>query len=426
MRPPLRSSPGRQRGATTLLITLLLLFALLLGTAFASRDLIFEQRTSANQYRSTQAFEAAEAGLEWALAQLNTSGRLDAGCQPTQDAGANRFRERYLRHDRATSMFAAATWNDAGVASALQPSCVLTSVGWACSCPTSGPPALATPDDGAVAAAFTLHFHAGAKPGLVRVVAVGCSRLAAPCAAGAARADSSAQIEVVLALLPGLRSAPAAALTTRGAVVADSAAFGAHNRDVLSGGTAIHAGGAIAASRARLSSPAGAATVDQMVSHDAALAGLDAARFFTSYFGIDQPGWMRQPAALRLSCSGNCAAALQRAIAAGGPNALIAVDGELLIEGPVLLGTAEQPVIIVASGAAQLRGAVALTGVIHAATLAWSDNGGRGALLRGAAISAGSYQGDGTPEFVYDAAVLAQLNHNSGSFVRVNGSWRDF
>ena len=81
----MNASPSRQGGVAALGLTLLLLFALLLGVAYVNRNLVFEQRASANQYRSTQAFEAAEAGLEWTLARLNDVRPIGADCLPTAD-----------------------------------------------------------------------------------------------------------------------------------------------------------------------------------------------------------------------------------------------------------------------------------------------------------------------------------------------------
>ena len=68
------SHPRAQRGAATLIVVMLLFFIVSLVAAYAGRNLIFEQKTSANQYRATQAFEAADAGLEWALAVPSTEG----------------------------------------------------------------------------------------------------------------------------------------------------------------------------------------------------------------------------------------------------------------------------------------------------------------------------------------------------------------
>ena len=42
------------------------------------------------------------------------------------------------------------------------------------------------------------------------------------------------------------------------------------------------------------------------------------------------------------------------------------------------------------------------------------------------AVVAGSYVGNGTPDLRRDADVLARLATGTGSFVRVNGSWKDF
>ena len=69
-RPSPAHPRGRtQRGAASLVVVMVLFFIITLVAAYTSRNLLFEQRTSANQYRSTLAFETAEAGIEWALAR---------------------------------------------------------------------------------------------------------------------------------------------------------------------------------------------------------------------------------------------------------------------------------------------------------------------------------------------------------------------
>ena len=134
-RRPHRSS-RRQRGAAALVVTMLLVFAMLIVVAVANRNAIVETRASANQYRSTQSFEAAEAGLEWALARLNDNTPIGDDCLPSADPAAPSFRERYLRDDGAG--FVAATGDDAGTPVPLQAACVRGESGWSCSCPASG------------------------------------------------------------------------------------------------------------------------------------------------------------------------------------------------------------------------------------------------------------------------------------------------
>lgn len=414
-----------QRGAAALVVTLMLFFAMVLVAVFANRNLVFEQRASANQYRSTQAFEAAEAGLEWALAQLNANQRIGADCLPSADPAAGSFRSRYLAVARQTGALTPRTWNAAGTPTALLPSCVRAGGGWSCSCPTDGPPNLSPPAGTAAAMAFSLQFSATAKPGVVRVVANGCTRLAGACVAGSSEpADASAKIEVALGLVAGLRTPPAATVTTRGGFDAGSATLGLHNSDPATG-IAVDAGGAINAPLARLTAPAGAPKNALLVGNDAALAALGPARFFAAYFDVSKAAWKAQPAVTRISCTDDCASVLVAALAAAADGALIHVDGNLSIAGPLTLGSVERPVVIVVDGAAQLDGAVALYGVLHAAALSWQHTSGA-AFVRGALLSEGAYQGNAAPELFYDTAVLDTLAHATGSFARVNGSWRDF
>ena len=422
-----RSAREHQRGIAALAVTMLLLFALLLAVGFVNRNLIFEQRASANQYRSTQAFEAAEAGLEWALAQLGDNQRIGADCLPTTDATATSFRTRYLRYDAPSATHSAATWTEAGVVTPLRPTCVRADTGWTCSCPSNGRAVLTPPAGTVPAPAFTVRFQSVGSPGLVRAIAVGCTSLGAECApVGDGTTDASARVQVLFGLLPGIRTVPAAALTVHGSVHADSAAFGAHNRDAASGGLAIHAGGAVDAAQVHLSVPAGASMSTAVAGSDTALASLTPAQFFATYFGIDRNARANQPVMRRLSCSTDCTAALLTAIDHDAGSSLVHVDGDLPIQGPATLGSRERPVVIVASGAIRFEGPVVLNGVAYGGSVAWNHTGAPGALVRGALISEGDYQGDGTPEIVYDAEVLARLKGNAGTFTRVNGSWGDF
>ena len=419
-------SPGarQQRGAAALVVTSLLFFVMVLVTLFVNRNLVFEQRASANQYRATQAFEAAEAGAEWALAQLNDPQRIGPDCLPVADSAATSFRSRYI--SQTSAAFAARTWNDGAVATPLQPTCVRAGTGWNCSCPTNGAPVLnASAGDGPLPA-FSLQFVAGDKPGTLRVLATGCTSLAGECLAGStSNADATARVDVTVGLLAGLRTPPAAALTTRGSVDADGAAFGAHNADPATG-LALHAGAGIAAGQARLTVPAGAPAASALLSGDAGLAALSADRFFASYFGLDKQRWKAQPAVKRLVCSSDCGAAITAAAAATDGSALIWIDGDLALDGPVTVGSVEHPVVLVVDGTARIRGAVTFHGLLYGTALSWNDTAVPGAVVRGAAVSESNYAGNGTPEFVYDSSVLTTLTTRSGSFARINGGWRDF
>jgi Tfp pilus assembly protein PilX len=73
MKPPYRlRSPSAygQSGVVTLFAAIVLTVLVTLVTLFSTRVLVFEQRASANQFRSTQALEAAQSGLDQAVAWL--------------------------------------------------------------------------------------------------------------------------------------------------------------------------------------------------------------------------------------------------------------------------------------------------------------------------------------------------------------------
>jgi hypothetical protein len=354
------STPRSQHGGAALIVTLMLFLAMALAAFAVNRHLVFEQRTSANQARATQAFEAAEAGLEWAQAQLNSTQRIGADCLSSTDPAALSFRERYLAIDSATGAITAA---------ALNPSCVRTGSGWVCGCPASGPAGLSAPIGTEPAPAFSLQFQPASRAaGAVRVSASGCTSLAGACQPGStATADATAHTEVTLALFAGLRTPPAAALTTRDAA---------------------------------------SQTADQ---------------FFAATFGIDKATWQRQPVVARLRCDVDCGTAIHDAIAVG--STLIWVDGDLTLTAPVTLGSATQPVVIAASGAAHLDGSVTVVGAVYAASVSL---GSASAIVQGAVLNEGAYAGPASPDFRHDSAVLTALTHHTGSFARVSGSWRDF
>ena len=418
------NSPRAQRGAAALVVTLLLFFAMLIAAAFANRNLLLEQRSAANQYRATQAFEAAEAGLEWAAAQLNANRRIGADCSPSTDPTAESFRSRYLQISPHTGVLTPITVSVAGSAIALRPSCVRAGSGWSCSCPANGPSTLIPPTGPTAAAAFVLQFLATDKPGVLRVRSTGCTHLAGACVPGSTtRVDASAQVEVALGLVGGLRTPPAATLTARGNVVS-SGALGVHNADP-STGLAINAGGAFTAPLARLSGPAGTPVSSLLAGNDAALAALPAARFFAAHFGVDKAAWAAQPAVTRIRCTADCSAALLAAVATAADGALIQVDGDLDLTGPLVLGSAQKPVAIVVSGGARLDGDITLHGLLYAQSMSW-NHATRGALVRGALLSETSFEGDADADLVFDTAVLDRLRNTTGSFARVGGSWRDF
>jgi hypothetical protein len=423
-----RSHPRSQRGAAALLVVMLLFFVISMVAAYASRNLIFEQKTSANQYRATQAFEAAEAGLEWAVALLN-GGRIDDTCAPSTDVGQSTFRARYLNIDFDTGLFEPRTWDNAGATEELHPSCVRTDAGWSCHCPGNAAPVLAEPVGTGAYPAFRISFLPGGQAGAVRIESVGCTRLDEACLRDGqgSSGEAAARVSVVVALSSALATPPAAALTARGDIDAGAALLQLHNVDPTTRGITAHSGGAATLPPAQLTTLPGTPPQSSVVDGDSLLAAQTAEQMFTTTFRMAKSTYKQQPATVVLdNCATSCSAKLQAAAQAH-PGRVLWVEGDMTLDADVVLGSALEPVLIVSTGNINLdAAAVQIFGLLYSQAADWA-NGGLGAVtVQGAAMAEGDFTGTGSPVIQYDPDILKRLNLGTGTMVRVPGSWRDF
>jgi len=441
-----------QRGAAALVVVMMLFFIVSLVAAYASRNLIFEQRTSANNYRATQAFDAAEAGLEWTIAMLN-GGRIDASCASTADTTRTSFRERYLEAE-ADGSLKLLPWSDAGTDKPFFPSCVRDGGGMSCSCPIAGNPVLAAPAGSGAATSFRISFEAvGGQPGLVRVFSRGCSGFGGPCYPDAATGvDANAEVSALLGLAPSLTQTPVAAFTVRGPAPFDPG--GARFVGGGAGGLAINAGGPIDPAPV-VSGPAGTpidpASGGLVVPLDTSLSDLPVSgglspgeMMFLATFGMPPAAFRVQPAVVRLSCVDDCATVVQLAADAH-PGRVLWIDGDLTIPSAATLnlGSSAAPAMLVVTGDLDFAvdSIVDIHGLVYSRGTGWTADGT--ATVTGAFVAEGAASADptidggftivGAPTLVFDQAAVERLAQvrarqvlDFGSFVRVPGSWRDF
>ena len=398
------------QGAASLALIMVWLVAASLVVLYANRALIFEQRASANQVRSAQAFEAAEAGIEWALALLSHPGPVDSQCRPTDASGARTLRERLLQVDGATGRVSAGP---------AQAGCGRAAGGtWQCSCPGSGGPAW--PPGDTAATAFSLRVEAGQRAGSFGLVAAGCANATDPCASSPA--DAHAQVSTVVASLPLLAQPPAAAVMAGGSVEL-GAGTQVSNDDAASGGVTAAAGGAVTLDAAtQLLSLPGRPGTASISADDASLQDV---ALFTRVLGLAPSTYRDLPAVKRLDCGSACRSRDISAAWAGGRQAVLWVDGGLDLDADLPLGTAEAPLLLVVDGPLRLTGAQEPWGLVMARSVAWQHAGGGIARLRGALLAQGDMALAGGVHVMFDAGVLQRLGR-LGSFVRVPGAWHDF
>ncbi|MBL8330160.1 MAG: hypothetical protein JNJ71_15055 [Rubrivivax sp.] len=408
----------------TLLVVMALFFLVSMVAAYASRNLVFEQRTSANQYRSTQAFEVAEGGVEWALSQLN-GGRVDASCNGTANPAAASFRERFIVVDPTLGTVAPVTWASPAGTAPLNPSCVRQAGGWSCSCPAASAPVL---DDGGgvgVKPVFRIQFEGTTTPGIFRIRSTGCTANDDNCLrlGRGEGAEAAARVNVTVALAPALAMLPNAAITVRGSYrITGAQRVG--NDDAGTNGITIQAGGSVSADAAVLDTAPGTPGGQSIVSNDATLAGLTADRMFVSFFGVSRAAFQRKPTTLSFTCGGGCGERL-RDLVARQPGRPIWVTDTLTLDAPVAIGSPAMPALLVLGGGLEMSSAGAsITGLVYAQAATW-PSAGRGSL-QGALLSEGSIDGSSGPDVRYDAAVINRIRVTQGPVVRVPGGWRDF
>ena len=139
---------------------------------------------------------------------------------------------------------------------------------------------------------------------------------------------------------------------------------------------------------------------------------------------MDAAAWAAQPAARRVDLRDDCAPRSAAAVAPG--TRLLVIDGDATIAGPAAFGSADDPIVLVASGALRFDGDVEMHGVVHAAALEWSDADAGPSVRPRRVVVAGGYARQRRRRSASRRGRAGRLAAGNGSFVRVNGSWKDF
>lgn len=438
-----------QRGAAALVVTMLLLFGSSIIVFYLNRGLIFEQKTSANQVRSTGAFEMAEAGIEWATGMLNTDSEITDACAFGSTTTAT-FRQRYiLPAGNAATAAATNTY----------PGCKVNGTTLTCSCPL-----VAGVNDEAVAAlgtavlpGFTVAFsNVAGDTTSVRVTATGCTAQDRACKpatvtpstaddattnpATTGRSDAWAQVSVIMKLRPLLRAAPSSALTC-GTSCAVGGSYEIVNTEVASNGYLVNAGTTISSGpgttyRTIPGQPiqnalvAGDDSLNDLASSDTTCS---ASAMFKTYFGTTMAEYAAQTGQV-VSIPGctvpsTCGTMVQAALLTGKKNFYFP-DGLALNNSAPFSAMggpgAGEGVNIVSPGDISINGNITIYGLIFSNSANVNDLGTGTVDINGAMITCAGYNNNGNGTLTYDSNALGGQNWRPGPVVRVPGSWRDF
>lgn len=423
--------PG-EHGAATLVVVMSLFLVMALLAAYGNRSMMFEQRISSSYFRAGVAQEAAEAGIEWTLAQLNGDA-INNSCVPVA-TGGTRFVDRFLAispTDRTIKQ------SGSGLVATTVADCTREGTGWTCRCPDRGAwTAPAAVSGTAIMPSFGIALLPLEDPALpagagsVMVSSLGCTgSVVSACDLtldkGRGSLGASAQ-QTLVALVSAVRTPPAAPLVVKGAVtVAGTGGLGLHNTDPRSAGLLHHVGGAATGfTESRLNSVPGTSPAQARIQDDSGFRGRSTEELFRAFMGMTPSRYASHPSLRKVNCSGgDCGAALAAAYAAG--KRILWVEGDMSVLSNKIIGSATDPVVIIATGQTTLNGPFQLTGMlVSLGNVTWDNSSGT-SMIVGALLVAGDLSTTGAMDIVYQPAIVDQLRNRVGSFVRVPGGWTD-
>ncbi len=166
-------------------------------------------------------------------------------------------------------------------------------------------------------------------------------------------------------------------------------------------------------------------TGTDMVENDAQLSGLSGDDFFENIMGMDKTT-MQNSADINLTYGSNqnLSSVLDPDSNNGKAIWINQTGGTASFSGNSTIGSQAEPVILVINGDFKANGNTIVYGVIYV-TQDWANSGGGTLTVHGAVIVEGDYSGSGTPNIIYDPLVLDNVTELT-DFAKVAGSWRDF
>lgn len=433
---PLVRAGVRQRGAATLVVVMVLFFVMSLVAAYTSRNVIFEQRTSANQYTSTVSLEAADAGLQWALGLLNGS-RIDDNCAPSANVANTSFRQRYLQIDPTSG---ALTVPAAVRDGPMWPTCWhdRATNQWVCHCPTGAGGAISSTPADSFAPSFRVRFiqlsdvygsPANDRPGVVAVEVNGCTGWDAACLNFKPYSSQDlcrGTVCAKLALSSGLKSPPMAAITARQGISVGGAPLTATNTDPGTTGYTVVGGGPVTTAGMTLQGPPGMPAGLTWIQNDLGLSNalFTPERMFAALFGFWPSTYVEQPGAVKINCAAPCDSNTVRTAIDLNPGRVFVLQGDVALDGGASIGTATDPVVLLVTGSFSFAAPTDVYGVVYSRAASWTTAGtGR---IFGAAVGENAIGGNGPFAVAYSSDILNRLRWGTGSFVMVPGSWKDF
>lgn len=361
-------STHKQQGMATLLVAIVLLISITLVVLVSAQSVVTQQRIIANEQRATQAFEAAYAGLDYGMSyfQANTADDND--------------------DDALDSLLAGNSWTYFSG--------------------TSGP-------------SYRVKFVDDVDPGNLKIVSL----------VAEGRSDDQSAISsmaMTVSGTPALADAPGNPVTARGFINMS----GSGTITNLEGATTVWTGEVIDFSAMSTNTivkhPSAAGGIESssasnkgpdVVDNDANLSTLNDTQYFQNFFGLTEANYKGSVAGLEVDPDVTSMSTLD-----GENGKVIWVDGDAAFTGTPVIGTADEPVVLIIDGNMSGAGNVTVNGLLFVT----GNFSGTGSLdVNGAVVIRGDMSGTGSMDAFFDSDVLDNLG-DAGRGAGVPGTWTDF
>lgn len=474
-----------QRGVAALVTSVVLLLVTALVMLYLNRSLIFEQKTSANQLRSTKAMETAEAGLEWAIGMLNYTQDIGANCQAVAASSTTfNFRKLYVQTYWGRTTLSTADqayfgttgggvyYDDTTAVVPVRhtfPGCKINGSTLTCTCPLVDRSALAigaggvpsdpasAPPSGAELPAFTVAFApvpaayppADAPnmtdPMAVLVTVTGCTATTGNCApgtlagsVGVAGPDAVASVSAIVKLRPLLRAGPAAALTC-GRTCAPGGSLNIVNTDPSTNGVTINSGStSTVAGGAQTVTMPGLPPANSQIQNDESLSTLANAddsncsnsEVFKAYFGSSIEDYRAAATEINCSSAANCGSLLMAEYNNNKrnfyfPNGLT-LNNSSGLPGNQLGGPGGDAVTLVTNRGFDINGNISVYGVLFSNDATFDYDGSGNGKVYGAVVACRDQTGNGNGTIAYDPSVVRGTQRgDTATALKIPGSWTD-
>lgn len=166
-------------------------------------------------------------------------------------------------------------------------------------------------------------------------------------------------------------------------------------------------------------------TNSDITENDSQLSTLTGDEFFLNFFGVNKAtAEANADITLNYTSDQNLSSVLDPDSNDGKSIWINQNGGTASLSGNSTIGSQDNPVILIIDGNFIANGNTDIYGVVYV-TQDWNNTGGGTLTIHGAVIVEGAYNGNGTPNVIYDSLTLNNTN-NIAEFAKVPGSWHDF